>query len=143
LIAMCGLDGRERQPVRQLSGAWKQRLALACAIVHRPPLLFLDEPTAAVDPVSRRRFFTTIFSLVREGVTAVVTTHNLEEAEYANRVGMIQDGMLQAIASPAELKRDGSTASKGRSRSPISVSNRCKVSSRKSICARICATRKR
>ena len=105
LLVMAGLDGRERQTVAQLSGGWKQRLALACAIVHRPPLLFLDEPTAAVDPVARRSFFATIFSLVREGVTAIVTTHYLEEAEYANRVAMMQDGVLQALASPAELKR--------------------------------------
>jgi ABC-2 type transport system ATP-binding protein len=106
LLAMSGLEGRERQPVAQLSGGWKQRLALACAIVHRPPLLFLDEPTAAVDPIARRRFFATIFSLVREGVTAFVTTHYLEEAEYANRVAMMQDGVLQAIASPSELRQD-------------------------------------
>jgi ABC-2 type transport system ATP-binding protein len=105
LVGMCGLEGRERQRVRELSGGWKQRLALACAIIHRPPLLFLDEPTAAVDPVSRRRFFATIFRLVREGVTAFITTHYLEEAEYANRVGMIQDGVLHALASPAELKQ--------------------------------------
>ena len=105
LLAMSGLVGRERQPVGQLSGGWKQRLALACAIVHRPPLLFLDEPTAAVDPVARRRFFATIFSLVRDGVTAIITTHHLEEAEYANRVGMMQDGVLQALAAPAELRQ--------------------------------------
>jgi ABC-2 type transport system ATP-binding protein len=105
LLAMSGLEGRERQPVGQLSGGWKQRLALTCAIVHRPPLLFLDEPTAAVDPVARRRFFATISSLVREGVTAIVTTHYLEEAEYADRVGMMQDGELQALAAPAELKQ--------------------------------------
>ena len=105
LLAMSGLAGRERDAVGQLSGGWKQRLALACAIVHRPPLLFLDEPTAAVDPVARRRFFATIFSLVREGITAIVTTHYLEEAEYANRVGMMQDGVLQALAAPAELKQ--------------------------------------
>jgi ABC-2 type transport system ATP-binding protein len=105
LLVMSGLVGRERQPVQQLSGGWKQRLALACAVVHRPRLLFLDEPTAAVDPVARRRFFATIFALVREGVTAIVTTHYLEEAEYANRVGMMQDGVLQALASPADLKR--------------------------------------
>ena len=105
LLAMSGLEGRERQPVGQLSEGWKQRLALSCAIVHRPRLLFLDEPTAAVDPVARRRFFATISSLVREGVTAIVTTHYLEEAEFADRVGMMQDGELQALAAPAELKR--------------------------------------
>jgi ABC-2 type transport system ATP-binding protein len=105
LIAMAGLDGRERQLAGQLSGGWKQRLALGCAIVHSPPLLFLDEPTAGVDPVSRRRFWTMIYSLARQGVTVFVTTHYLDEAEHANRVAMIHGGVLRALASPAELKR--------------------------------------
>jgi drug efflux transport system ATP-binding protein len=111
LIEMAGLAGRQNQRVGQLSGGWKQRLALACALVHRPALLFLDEPTAGVDPVSRRRFFAMIFSLVREGVTIFLTTHYLDEAEYANRIGIIQNGELRALASPREIRR---TALQGR-----------------------------
>jgi ABC-2 type transport system ATP-binding protein len=105
LIAMAGLEGREGQLAGQLSGGWKQRLALGCAIVHEPPLLFLDEPTAGVDPVSRRRFWTMIYGLARGGVTIFVTTHYLDEAEHANRVAMIHGGVLKALASPEELKR--------------------------------------
>jgi ABC-2 type transport system ATP-binding protein len=105
LIAMAGLTGRERQLSGQLSGGWKQRLALGCAIAHRPRLLFLDEPTAGVDPVSRRKFWTMIHGLANEGVTIFVTTHYLDEAEHASRIGMIHNGVLRALASPAELKR--------------------------------------
>lgn len=105
LIAMAGLQGRERQLAGQLSGGWKQRLALGCAIIHRPRLLFLDEPTAGVDPVSRRQFWTMIHGLAHDGVTIFVTTHYLDEAEHANRIGMIHDGVLRALASPAELKQ--------------------------------------
>lgn len=105
LIAMAGLTGRERQLAGELSGGWKQRLALGCATVHNPRLLFLDEPTAGVDPVSRQEFWTMIYDLAREGRTIFVTTHYLDEAEHANRVGMIHDGVLRALASPADLKR--------------------------------------
>lgn len=105
LVAMAGLEGRKRQLAGQLSGGWKQRLALGCAIVHRPPLLFLDEPTAGVDPVSRRHFWMMIHGLAHQGVTVFVTTHYLDEAEHANRVAMIYNGVLRALASPAELKR--------------------------------------
>jgi ABC-2 type transport system ATP-binding protein len=105
LVAMAGLTGRERQLAGQLSGGWKQRLALGCAIVHSPRLLFLDEPTAGVDPVSRQEFWTMIYGQARQGRTIFVTTHYLDEAEHANRIGMIHDGVLRALASPAELKR--------------------------------------
>jgi ABC-2 type transport system ATP-binding protein len=104
LVAMAGLTGRERQLAGQLSGGWKQRLALGCAFVHSPKLLFLDEPTAGVDPVSRQEFWTMIHGLARSGVTIFVTTHYLDEAEHANRIGMIHDGRLRALAPPAELK---------------------------------------
>jgi ABC-2 type transport system ATP-binding protein len=104
LVTMAGLEGREDQLAGQLSGGWKQRLALGCAIVHRPRLLFLDEPTAGVDPVSRRRFWNMILGLARDDVTVFVTTHYLDEAEYANRVGMIHNGVLRALAPPADLK---------------------------------------
>jgi ABC-2 type transport system ATP-binding protein len=104
LIAMAGLTGRERQLAAHLSGGWKQRLALGCAIVHQPPLLFLDEPTAGVDPVSRRNFWTMIYGLARSGVTVFATTHYLDEAEHANRVAMMDNGVLRALATPADLK---------------------------------------
>ncbi len=104
LIQMAGLQGRERQLAGELSGGWKQRLALGCAIIHRPRLLFLDEPTAGVDPVSRRQFWTMIHGLARDGVTVFVTTHYLDEAEHAGRIGMIHNGVLCALAPAAELK---------------------------------------
>jgi len=105
LVAMAGLTGRERQLAGQLSGGWQQRLALGCAFVHQPRLLFLDEPTAGVDPISRQEFWTLIHNLTRQGVTIFVTTHYLDEAEHANRIGMIHLGKLRAVATPAELKR--------------------------------------
>ena len=104
LIDMAGLKGRENQLAGQLSGGWKQRLALGCATVHNPELLFLDEPTAGVDPISRQEFWTMIYDLARVGRTIFVTTHYLDEAEHANRVGMILDGVLRALDSPAALK---------------------------------------
>ncbi len=104
LVDLAGLAGRERQLAAHLSGGWKQRLALSCAIVHQPQLLFLDEPTAGVDPVSRRNFWTMIYGLAGAGVTVFATTHYLDEAEHANRVAMIQDGKIRALATPAELK---------------------------------------
>ncbi len=104
LVGMAGLRGREHQVTGQLSGGWKQRLALGCAIVHRPPLLFLDEPTAGVDPVSRREFWTMIHGLAASGVTVFASTHYLDEAEHAARVAMIEGGVLTAVATPADFK---------------------------------------
>ena len=102
LIEMAGLAGRERQLAAHLSGGWKQRLALGCAIIHKPRLLFLDEPTAGVDPVSRRDFWTMIFGLARTGVTVFATTHYLDEAEHTDRVGMIHEGRLSAFGTPSD-----------------------------------------
>jgi ABC-2 type transport system ATP-binding protein len=107
LIAMAGLTGRERQLAGQLSGGWKQRLALGCAIVHEPPLLFLDEPTAGVDPVSRRSFWTLIYGLARDGITIFLTTHYIDEAEHADRVALMLYGRMVALAPPRELRETG------------------------------------
>jgi ABC-2 type transport system ATP-binding protein len=104
LIEMAGLEGREKQLAGSLSGGWKQRLALGCAILHRPELVFLDEPTAGVDPASRRHFWSLIYGLAREGVTIFLTTHYLDEAEHANHVAMMQRGRLIALDTPERLR---------------------------------------
>ena len=104
LLEMAGLTGHAGELTRNLSGAWRQRLALACAIAHQPPMLFLDESTAGVDPVSRREFWDLIYELAGSGVSVLATTHYMDEAEYCNRVGMMYRGMLIANASPDELK---------------------------------------
>ncbi|NYH19970.1 ABC transporter ATP-binding protein [Paraburkholderia bryophila] len=103
-IAMAGLDGREDTLVRTLAGGWKQRLALGCAILHRPPVLFLDEPTSGVEPEARRRFWDLIHELAASGVTVLVSTHYMEEAEYCHRIALIDAGRLVAIGSPGDLR---------------------------------------
>jgi ABC-2 type transport system ATP-binding protein len=105
IIQMAGLEGRENSLTRDLSGGWKQRLALGCAIVHRPQVVFLDEPTAGVDPNSRREFWGLIYAMSKKGVTVLVTTHYMDEAELCQRVGFISQGRLVAIDSPARLKQ--------------------------------------
>jgi ABC-2 type transport system ATP-binding protein len=107
LIEMAGLRGRENTLAAHLSGGWKQRLALGCAIVHDPPLLFLDEPTAGVDPVSRRSFWTLIYGLARRGTTIFLTTHYIDEAEHADRVALMDRGRMVALSTPRELRRSG------------------------------------
>jgi ABC-2 type transport system ATP-binding protein len=105
LVAMAGLTGRERERTANLSGGWKQRLALACAIVHQPRMLFLDEPTGGVDPEARRHFWELIYELAQGGVTVFVTTHYMDEAEHCNRLGLMHGGRLVALDTPAALKR--------------------------------------
>jgi ABC-2 type transport system ATP-binding protein len=104
LIEIAGLRGREKQLASNLSGAWRQRLALACAIVHKPPMLFLDEPTAGVDPVSRREFWEMIYTLAGQGVSVLATTHYMDEAEFCNLIGMMYQARMIALADPDTLK---------------------------------------
>jgi ABC-2 type transport system ATP-binding protein len=105
VLELIGLSALKDERVSDLSTGWKQRLALAAAIVHQPRLLFLDEPTSGVDPTARRAFWDLIYTLVAQGVTALVTTHYMDEAEYCGRVGIMRDGRLLALDSPSELKR--------------------------------------
>ncbi len=104
VLEMAGLEGRERSLTRTLSVGWKQRLALGCAILHEPQIVFLDEPTGGVDPASRRRFWELINDLSERGITVFVTTHYLDEAEYCNDIRLIHAGRIVAGGSPGELK---------------------------------------
>ncbi|MBI4265860.1 MAG: ABC transporter ATP-binding protein [Acidobacteria bacterium] len=103
-LEMAGLRGREATLTGALSAGWRQRLALGCAILHEPPIVFLDEPTGGVDPLSRRRFWRLIDELARAGTTVLVTTHYLDEAENCHRIAIIQAGKLAAIGTAADLK---------------------------------------
>ena len=106
VIEMAGLQDRRHSRTGILSGGWKQRLAFGCAILHEPPIIFLDEPTAGVDPISRRQFWDLIYELSGKGVTIFVTTHYMDEAEYCDRIGLIYRGELIAIGTPETLKTE-------------------------------------
>ncbi len=103
-IEMAGLQGREATLTRDLAGGWRQRLALGCAILHEPPIVFLDEPTGGVDPVSRRQFWRLIDQLSHQGTTVLVTTHYLDEAEHCHRIAVMNAGKLAALGTTTELK---------------------------------------
>ncbi|MGB6694893.1 MAG: ABC transporter ATP-binding protein [Terracidiphilus sp.] len=105
-LAMANLKGQESLLTGTLPGGWKQRLALGCAVLHRPPIIFLDEPTSGVDPVTRRQFWDLIHQMAQQGVTVFVTTHYMEEAEYCNRLALIFRGKMVALGTPTELKRN-------------------------------------
>lgn len=104
ILEMAGLTGQEKRLAAELSVGWKQRLALGCAIIHQPRILFLDEPTSGVDPISRRNFWDLIYQVASEGATVLVTTHYMDEAEHCDRLGLIYRGKLIALGTPDELK---------------------------------------
>jgi len=104
VLSMAGLAGKRRSLTRMLAGGFKQRLALGCAVLHEPPILFLDEPTSGVDPVSRRNFWTMIYEMSQAGTTVFVTTHYMDEADYCDRLGLIYRGRIIAEGTPNELK---------------------------------------
>ncbi|MCX6137401.1 MAG: ABC transporter ATP-binding protein [Ignavibacteriales bacterium] len=106
VLNIASLEGQENRITGALSGGWKQRLALGCAVLHRPPIVFLDEPTSGVDPIMRRKFWELINDLSAEGVTVLVTTHFLEEAEYCNDIILINAGKIIANGSPKELREN-------------------------------------
>ncbi len=104
MLALAGLEKQQQETAGNLSGGWKQRLALTCSILHKPPILFLDEPTGGVDPVSRRMFWEIIYNLSSQGTTVMVTTHFMDEAEHCDEIGFIFEGNLIASDTPDNLK---------------------------------------
>lgn len=105
-LEMANLKGQKNLTTGTLPGGWKQRLALGCAVLHRPPIIFLDEPTSGVDPISRRQFWELIHQMAGHGVTVFVTTHYMEEAEYCNQLALIFRGKIVALGTPSELKQE-------------------------------------
>ncbi len=111
VLTMAGLKEKRSDMTRLLAGGWKQRLALGCAILHEPPILFLDEPTSGVDPIARRQFWDLIYQLSAAGHTVFVTTHYMDEAEYCHRLSLMYRGKIIALGAPAELKSAAGKAS--------------------------------
>lgn len=105
VLEMADLADKSHIPTRHLPGGWKQRLALGCAILHRPRILFLDEPTSGVDPMARRSFWDLIYAMAAEGTTVFVTTHYMDEAEYCHRIALMYRGRIIALDAPSQLKR--------------------------------------
>lgn len=105
-LGTAGLGERRGEMARNLAGGWKQRLALGCALLHEPPIVFLDEPTSGVDPLARREFWELIHRLARAGRTIFVTTHHMDEAEQCDRLALMYQGRLIALEAPGTLKRD-------------------------------------
>jgi ABC-2 type transport system ATP-binding protein len=105
VLKMAGIEERRSTLTRLLSGGWKQRLALGCAILHEPPILFLDEPTSGVDPIARRTFWDLIYQLSAAGNTIFVSTHYMDEAEYCHRLALMYRGKIIALGTPGELKQ--------------------------------------
>jgi len=105
-LHMAGLEGREHSKTKDLAGGWRQRLALSASFIHRPEIVFLDEPTAGVDPISRRSFWDLLYQLVAEGVTIFITTHYMDEAEHCHRLAFIQRGKIIAYGTPEYIKAE-------------------------------------
>ena len=111
LILTLGLQNETKKLVGALPLGWKQKLSFSVAIIHQPKIVFLDEPTGGVDPVTRRQFWDLIYKAANSGITIFVTTHYMDEAEYCNRVSMMVDGSIKALDSPANLKKQFSASS--------------------------------
>lgn len=111
VLRMADLTGQRRRMTRLLAGGWKQRLALGCAILHEPPILFLDEPTSGVDPIARREFWDLIYQLSERGHTVFVTTHYMDEAEYCHRLALMYKGKIVALDTPDALKQQAGKSS--------------------------------
>ena len=106
VLEMAGISDRRDEVTKNLPGGFKQRLALGCAVIHEPPILFLDEPTSGVDPISRRNFWSMIYGMSKEGTTVFVTTHYMDEADYCDRLALIYRGRIIAEGTPAELRQE-------------------------------------
>jgi len=127
---MAGLRDRRRARTAVLSGGWKQRLALGCAVLHEPPILFLDEPTSGVDPNSRRQLLGPDLHALAQGVTVLVTTHYMEESEYCDRLGVIYRGELIALGAAARAENPGicrRPCSKSSARRPNDADGDCRA----------------